>query len=1029
MHQGTVLVVILLVLFATASMAALPAPEARAWLRQLIPLPKEITIERTVTVPVDRVAVRLVGPSNDVQANAASRLHQVLGQKTGWVPADPAFEIQLGPCSVLGRLGSSRVPGAERLHDLPNSDQAYVIAPLGDHRLALTGLTERGVYYAAASLVQLLEKGKQGDQVTIPMVTVVDWPDLAERGEWGGSANRDIEWMAAQKMNLVETHIDLTVNDEGRGVARLDAATAERGRLNALKVVPIITHLDQLQGTGLYQKYPELMGKGAGARSERTAEIAPCLSQPKFWDILADWMVCLAEQPGVSDICAWLSEMHLTCGCEDCQKVGQYALEARALVKAWRIAHERNPRVRLRILLTQGSYATNDKVLAEIPPEVYVTYYDGGRTYDSSRDPMIYPLLEAYAREGRWLGCYPQLTASWRIVCPWSGPQFIKYRLTEFVDKGLQCLCGYATPDNRLYDLNVTAAAEWSWNARGRDEHEFAAAWATRRGYADVDKVADWAVMLGPVGWDVYGSRVPYGAFFGEAANMVKARQQPVLGRGMFRYFPTAAHLQHDLAVCDRALALAEELQAPLLMAETRVIRGYVIMLQRLYAIASLLSRPTPPTEADREQLNQDLFALTEGGAEVSSQLKAWSELCGGAGGSRLADTIQVTEQTVADVSRALEPLGIRNPALSLFRQKVGAWEDQDFETTEAVRKVWEITDQVTVPGTYQAEFVYTRGWWGLTIRRVALAAAPADAPDRLTELVADVHDGTAAYENRDNVYQLRVDAVDPAQRYYLVADIVGVRSSDKAENRRGCQGDVMLWRVREPGETLEPLPLGPLAPEEQARYGPPTFTTAGLHIGVVQGGYGSEGVLRALQGQEGLEACALWGVTAAKLAACQVVVYPQPRAPQGAPAEIAALLGDFVRQGGGLLTTHDAVGFRGLISPVPAVCEGGVDKLRLATWQVVADHPVTTGLPRGAALATTYYDYITLRPGPAGTVLAASPDGAPVVVAGESGKGRYLACGLALGLAAAGDAETAPSAEEMILLRNAVQWLAASAP
>ena len=64
--------------------------------------------------------------------------------------------------------------------------------------------------------------------------------------------------------------------------------------------------------------------------------------------------------------------------------------------------------------------------------------------------------------------------ASWRIVCPWSGPQFIKYRMTEFVDKNLKCLVGYATPNNRLYDFNVTAAAEWSWNAHGRDERAFA---------------------------------------------------------------------------------------------------------------------------------------------------------------------------------------------------------------------------------------------------------------------------------------------------------------------------------------------------------------------------------------------------------------------------------------------------------------------------------------------------------------------------------------------------------------------------
>ena len=146
----------------------------------------------------------------------------------------------------------------------------------------------------------------------------------------------------------------------------------------------------------------------------------------------------------------------------------------------WEAAKRVKPDLRLRILLTQGSYQSNDQVLAAVPPEVGITYYDGGRTYNSSREPMIYPLLVKYVRADRWLGCYPQLTASWGVVCPWSGPQFIKARMSEFAAKHLQCLCGYAWPSNRFYEFNVTAAAEWSWNVGGRSEREFSLAWATR---------------------------------------------------------------------------------------------------------------------------------------------------------------------------------------------------------------------------------------------------------------------------------------------------------------------------------------------------------------------------------------------------------------------------------------------------------------------------------------------------------------------------------------------------------------------
>ena len=72
---------------------------------------------------------------------------------------------------------------------------------------------------------------------------------------------------------------------------------------------------------------------------------------------------------------------------------------------------------------------------------------------------------------------------------------------------------------------------------------------------------------------------------------------------------------------------------------------------------------------------------------------------------------------------------------------------------------------------------------------RVALASAPADAPEKLTEVAVDEHEGEAAYRNKDNTYTLEVKAHDPQARYFLVAHIKGVRSSDKDENRRGCEG------------------------------------------------------------------------------------------------------------------------------------------------------------------------------------------------------------------------------------------------
>ena len=1010
---------------APARSTAVSQREAKQWVRHLIPLPKQIALSRAVRVPAAEVAVRLREDAGDVETHAAELLAGVWKGKVGAGPA--RFEILLGVCDAAGKIGDVRVPGAEKLAGLPNADQAYAIAPVGDGRLALAGRTEQGVTYAATTLAHLVRARLAGDTLTLPLARVLDWPDLAERGEWGGNAGSDIEWMARHKMNLVEMHCTLTVTPEGRGQAQVQPEAVEQGRLSALKVVPILTHLDQITGTGIYRLFPELRGKGASAQVQGYPDdFAPCLSQPKVSEVIADWMVSLAAQKGVSDICAWLSENAVQCECEGCRQAGQFVLETRALVKAWRLARERNPRIRLRILLTQGSYKTNDKVLAEVPPEVGVTYYDGGRTYDSSRDPMIYPLLEQYAAGGRWLGCYPQITASWRIVCPWSGPQFIKARMTEFVQKKLQCLCGYATPHNRLYDFNVAAAAEWSWNSTGRDEREFAAAWATTRGLKDPELAADWAVLLGPVGWDVYGSGVPYNSFFGGAARMVGDRAKPILGKGLFRYFDTEERLRADAAACEKAMAMARRLDSPAILAETQVISGYVRMVQQLYAITSLVSRPAPPTNAERAGLNADLRAFAEAGMQVVAGLQEWEKACGAEiGGSRLSDTLNVTEQTVVDVGKALRPFGVRDAGAAYLRQQIGTWEDNDFEKSEKTRKTWEVTASLVGPGTYQVRFDYTRGWHGLTIARAALSSTPKDAPENLTEVIFDQHSGLAACQNRANVYTLPVPAVEEGRRYFLVADIQGVRSSDKPEDRRGCAGAVTFWKVRPPGEALPEMPLLPMAESEVARFYAPRFGKGGVRVGVFQGGYGSESVLAYLRGRPGIDAQPLHLLNATHLKACQVVVLPQPRLPERVDAAAVAALTQFLRAGGGLLTTHNAVGYRGLPVLAPEVCVRGVNNVREPGWRVEeAEHPVTQELARGKSLARTYYDHITLEPGPAGTVVArGAPSGAAAGAGGPAGKGRYVACGLAIGLGVADDTDVAPSPDEGRLLENAVRW------
>ena len=1048
------------------AMGAMAAPGAKpigneVWINHLLPLPKQVKIEGVVTVRAAAVAVRTAANATDVELQAAREIEAALaggdaagslspaatprpGEATtpegaprpagsaGPGKVKPQFEIALGRCDGKGRLEGKVIPEAATLAKKPNSDQAYCIVPAGKSKLVITALNPKGLYYGALTVGQLVAAGRAvsgPSTVALPLVRVVDWPDLSERGVWGGYAVPDLEWMAAQKFNLIENHSTLTLDADGKGVATFDPEVVTRGRLRAMKIVPIITHMDQMQGSGMFTRYPELKGVGPKTQLVPSLQTA-CWSQPRAVKILSDWATDLARNPDITDLCIWLSEDPGYCECEKCKQSNQFVLEAQACIAAWHAAQQVSPRLKLRILLTQGTYKDNDKVLAAVPPEVYVSYYDGGRTYDSSRDPMIYPLLEDYAKQGRWLGVYPQITASWRIVCPFSSPQFMRFRMTEFVDDKLSCLCGYATPSMRLWDFNSAAAAEWGWNAHGRDERQMAVAWATTRGLSDPQKAADWAMTLGDVSWDVYGSRVPYGAFFGEAGNMIKNRAKPVLGKGMFRYFDSEQKLAQSLAACEKAGQLAAALQSPVITAETQVVTGYVKMLDQLYRMGTFITRATPPTDAERLVLQQDLMAFAESGESVKAGLRAWAEAClpGRAIGGRLTDTLDITDSTVATVSQALAPFGVRNPILPYLRKRVGGWQDDDFEAKQRLTKTWDVTPYIQGPGEYRLDLVHERGWHGISGYSVALATAagpgaPGATPAALTVVAADKHTSSIGYTPRDPVYVLKLPTYDPQAKYFIVADIQGVKSSDKPPERRGCQGNANLWRVRQPDEKIEMPPLLPMSDAEKARYGGPQFGKSGLRVGVTQGGYGSESLLKAAQGLGGVDAQPVWLISDKNLQNCQVLIVTQPRAGTAISEEAAKALGRFVERGGGLIATHDAVGYRQCPVALPQVARG-VRHVRVEQWVMQGSHPVCAGFTVGQGCRQSYYDAIVLEPGPGATVVGAvGEEKSPVIVCGEAGKGRAVLCGLGLAFTATDDADCAPTADEARLLGNMVRW------
>ncbi len=796
---------------------------AAALLQRLIPLPKEISIKEQVTLPVTDVRIVLLPGAGPLEQNAARKLRSLFLDTSGLDASQGSvLEILIGVCTKDGRLGDVAVPDAQRLAKLPNRQQAYLIRPVGTSRLLLTALGARGVFYAALTLRQLLETGFRAGELTIPLAVVTDWPDMAERGEWGTSSTRDIEWLADRKMNLVEFHTTHEVAKDGKVQSEISPALLRRGQINAVNMVPIISHLNGMGRRGVYDAYPELKGKGTRAvyKGEEGSLTAPCASNPKLHEIMAEWMRGYARY-GVRDISCWLGELHLHCECDRCAQVGQFALETRAFVKAWQIARRQFPDLRIRILTTQGSYESNDKVLAEVPPEVGVTYYDGGRTYDSSRNPMIYPLLEDYAAKGGWLGVYPQLTPSWRIVSPWSCPQFIKARMTEFVDKKLVSLGGYVVPDNLLYSFNVTAAAEWSWNAHGRDERDFALAWAVREGFANPQMVSDWAVALGPVSWDLYGARLVERYFFRPKTiqRMLTSRKSVTFGQGPFTYIPDQAHLEHNLTFCQSALHLARQAGSAAMVAESEAILTYYQMLASLCRMCDMLSDRAEMDSARRNALQQEMNRFALAGALNTDALRNWERAVRvGAGQGRFLEGVQATTDTVETVATALAPWGIRNPTPYFGRQKIGQWDSPDFSQQATITKTFDVTQAIIAPGTYEIVFQYTSGWNGLAVQGVTLTAQPKVGQGSAVEMAMDRHSGNTGARSSGNVYSLTLQEYSPQMRYQIVADVRGTRPQDQKPGYTGCSGSVFLRRQRDADWQLQVMSVQPTTPAKPAK-------------------------------------------------------------------------------------------------------------------------------------------------------------------------------------------------------------------
>ncbi|MBR0458984.1 MAG: family 10 glycosylhydrolase [Victivallales bacterium] len=229
-------------------------------------------------------------------------------------------------------------------------------------------------------------------------------------------------------------------------------------------------------------------------------------------------------------------------------------------------------------------------------------------------------------------------------------------------------------------------------------------------------------------------------------------------------------------------------------------------------------------------------------------------------------------------------------------------------------------------------------------------------------------------------------------------------------------------------------------AKEVRRRNGPPEFKMdGGIRVAVwnQRSCYGAQPILETLQKTKGIDASTLLNLNPSSFAPCQVIILPQPRVMQIAllNPKIQEALAAYVANGGAILTTHTMVGIRAYTSFLPKLVRGIAPPVPSNVWKTAPNTSLSKQQKRDLAALlsklpsdpqkTDFPDAVSLKLMQNAFPVLLSENSECITAAVRHEKGKYLACGLGLGIGK--DDQDAPlSPEETTFLLNAIRWLAA---
>jgi hypothetical protein len=178
-----------------------------------------------------------------------------------------------------------------------------------------------------------------------------------------------------------------------------------------------------------------------------------------------------------------------------------------------------------------------------------------------------------------------------------------------------------------------------------------------------------------------------------------------------------------------------------------------------------------------------------------------------------------------------------------------------------------------------------------------------------------------------------------------------------------------------------------------RAREAAPARSGDGRRVAIYAYSIGADRLCEALRDAPGVDAYLIHGLSPGHLRDARVLVLPQMEDVLDLSPEIIVSLRQWVKAGGTIVLTHDAVGARWHPRLFPEIGEG-LDPRQAR--QVELAVPLA-GLPQGHRFEHAYSGHIPLQLAPATEVLIRepAPSGAPVVARGIFGRGRVVLMGL----------------------------------